>query len=281
MAKDKKEPRSSFESKNEQSSQPKNQQKKKKSGAKNASHPKNTSHPEGGKRSQNNKKTQATKSEKQAPKKAEKQPAATKKAEKTAHAPKSGKNGGRRTSARLPKQESGNKGFTEAVTQIKENLRLPKSADKRGAKGGKRGAARTAPVPTGKLKIIPLGGLNEIGKNMTAIEYENDIIVIDCGLGFPDDDMLGIDLVIPDISYLEANREKIRGIFLTHGHEDHIGAIPYVLRQINPPIYGTKLTLGIIKNKLSEHKLPEEPKLNCVAAGDVIRTGCFTVEFIS
>ena len=279
MAKDKKELRSSFESKNEQSSQPKNQQKKKKSGAKNASHPKNTSHPEGGKRSQNNKKAQSAKSEKQAPKKAEKQPAAPKKAEKQSAA-KPQKNGGRRTSARLPKQESGNKGFTEAVTQIKENLRLPKSADKRGAKGGKRGASRTAPVPTGKLKIIPLGGLNEIGKNMTAIEYENDIIVIDCGLGFPDDDMLGIDLVIPDISYLEANREKIRGIFLTHGHEDHIGAIPYVLRQINPPIYGTKLTLGIIKNKLSEHKLPEEPKLNCVAAGDVIRTGCFTVEFI-
>ena len=135
-------------------------------------------------------------------------------------------------------------------------------------------------LPDGKLRIIPLGGLNEIGKNMTVIEYENDIIIVDCGLGFPDEDMPGIDLVIPDISYLETNREKIRGIFLTHGHEDHIGAIPYVLRQINVPVYGTKLTLGIIKNKLQEHKLSEEPKLQCVKAGDVIRAGSLSVEFI-
>ena len=133
---------------------------------------------------------------------------------------------------------------------------------------------------TGKLRIIPLGGLHEIGKNLTVLEYANDIIIVDCGLGFPDEDMLGVDLVIPDISYLEANREKIRGIVLTHGHEDHIGAIPYVLRQINPPIYGTKLTLGIIQNKLAEHQLPYEPSLQCVAAGDVVRLGAFSVEFI-
>ncbi len=132
----------------------------------------------------------------------------------------------------------------------------------------------------GKLRVIPLGGLNEIGKNLTVLEYADDIIIIDCGLGFPDEDMLGIDLVIPDISYLEANREKIRGIVLTHGHEDHIGAIPYVLRQINPPIYGTRLTLGIIKNKLSEHTLPYEPSLNCVNAGETVRLGVFSVEFI-
>ncbi len=132
----------------------------------------------------------------------------------------------------------------------------------------------------GKLRIIPLGGLNEVGKNITVIEYLNDIIIVDCGLGFPDEDMPGIDLVIPDISYLEANKEKIRGIVLTHGHEDHIGAIPYVLRQINPPIYGTKLTLGIIKNKLSEHVLPVEPQLNCVSAGQTVRLGEFSVEFI-
>ena len=132
----------------------------------------------------------------------------------------------------------------------------------------------------GKLRVIPLGGLNEIGKNLTVLEYADDIIIVDCGMGFPDEDMPGIDIVIPDISYLEANREKIRGIVLTHGHEDHIGAIPYVLRQINPPIYGTKLTLGIIKNKLEEHSLPCEPSLNCVKAGQTVRLGNFAVEFI-
>ena len=132
----------------------------------------------------------------------------------------------------------------------------------------------------GKLRIIPLGGLNEIGKNLTVLEYANDIIIVDCGLGFPDEDMPGSDLVIPDISYLEANKEKIRGLVLTHGHEDHIGAIPYVLRDLNMPIYGTKLTLGIIKNKLAEHILPCEPSLNCVNAGQTVRLGEFAVEFI-
>ena len=131
-----------------------------------------------------------------------------------------------------------------------------------------------------KLRIIPLGGLNEIGKNMTVLEYGNDIIIVDCGLAFPDEDMPGVDLVIPDVSYLEANKEKIRALVLTHGHEDHIGAIPYILRQINPPIYGTKLTLGIVKNKLMEHVLPCEPILNCVSAGDVIKLGECSVEFI-
>lgn len=132
----------------------------------------------------------------------------------------------------------------------------------------------------GSLRVIPLGGLNEIGKNLTVLEYADDIIIVDCGMGFPDEDMPGIDIVIPDISYLEANRDKIRGIVLTHGHEDHIGAIPYVLREINPPIYGTKLTLGIIKNKLEEHVLPVVPELNCVKAGQTVRLGSFAVEFI-
>lgn len=132
----------------------------------------------------------------------------------------------------------------------------------------------------GKIKIIPLGGLNEVGKNLTVIEYENDIIIVDCGLGFPDEEMPGVDLVIPDVSYLEANADKIRGMVLTHGHEDHIGAIPYVLRQINMPIYGTKLTLGIIKNKLEEHVLDVEPNLVCVKAGDVVKLGQMSVEFI-
>lgn len=125
-----------------------------------------------------------------------------------------------------------------------------------------------------------LGGLNEIGKNLAVIEYENDIIMVDCGLGFPDDEMLGVDLVIPDTAYLEKNYEKIRGLFLTHGHEDHIGAIPYVLRKLDIPIYGTRLTLGIIENKLQEHELPFTPELNCVSAGETVTVGNFSVEFI-
>lgn len=134
--------------------------------------------------------------------------------------------------------------------------------------------------PEAKVRIIPLGGLEEVGKNMTVIECGNDIMIIDCGLGFPEDDMPGIDLVIPDVTYLEENRDKIRGIVLTHGHEDHIGAIPYVLRNINPPIYGTKLTLGIVKNKLKEVTLPYTPKLICVNAGDTVKLGTMAVEFI-
>lgn len=133
---------------------------------------------------------------------------------------------------------------------------------------------------TSKLKVIPLGGLGEVGRNMTAVEYEDDIIVIDCGLGFPDDDMLGIDLVIPDTTYLQKNVEKVRGILLTHGHEDHIGAIPYVLRSINVPIYGTPLSLGILNYKLIEHGLEKTTSLRKVRAGDTVRLGVFSAEFI-
>ncbi|MBR7181293.1 MAG: ribonuclease J, partial [Clostridia bacterium] len=132
----------------------------------------------------------------------------------------------------------------------------------------------------GKIRIIPLGGLHEIGKNLTVIEYENDMIVVDCGLGFPDEDMLGVDLVIPDVTYLEQNSDRLRGIFLTHGHEDHIGALPYVLRSVQPPVYATKLTMGILKNKLEEHSLPFEPKMHVVSAGDTVRAGAISVEFI-
>ncbi len=132
----------------------------------------------------------------------------------------------------------------------------------------------------GKIRIIPLGGLHEIGKNITVIEYENDMIAVDCGLAFPDEDMLGVDLVIPDITYLEQNQDRLRGIFLTHGHEDHIGAIPYALRTVNPPVYGTKLTLGILKNKLEEHSLPWDPDLRTVSAGTTVRAGALNVEFI-
>lgn len=133
----------------------------------------------------------------------------------------------------------------------------------------------------GKLKIVMLGGLYEIGKNIAVIEYENEILVVDCGLGFPDDDMLGIDLVIPDVSYLVENKEKIKGIILTHGHEDHIGALPYVLQQISPPVYGTPLTIGILEGKLEEHTYKIEPELNVVRAGQKIKLGCFEVEFIN
>ncbi|MEE1357623.1 MAG: ribonuclease J [Clostridia bacterium] len=131
-----------------------------------------------------------------------------------------------------------------------------------------------------RLKVMMLGGLNEIGKNMAVLEYGNDIIIIDCGLAFPDDDMLGIDLVIPDFTYIEKNADKVRGVFLTHGHEDHIGGIPYLLRYVNPPIYGTRLTLGIIEKKLTEHSLPNKPSLNCVEAGQSVKAGVFGVEFI-
>ncbi|MCD5410813.1 MAG: ribonuclease J [Clostridiales bacterium] len=130
-----------------------------------------------------------------------------------------------------------------------------------------------------KLKIIPLGGLDEIGKNITVIEYRDEIIVIDCGLSFPDEEMLGIDIVIPDVTYLEKNVDKIKGILLTHGHEDHIGALPYVLKKTNVPVYGTNLTLGLVENKLKEHKL-SNVTLNKVKAGQEINVGLFKVEFI-
>ena len=131
-----------------------------------------------------------------------------------------------------------------------------------------------------KLKIISLGGLNEIGKNLTVYEYGNDIIVVDCGMGFPDDDMYGIDVVIPDVSYLIKNQSKIRGIFITHGHEDHIGAIPYVLRSVNAPIYATRMSAGLIQLKLEEHRLVSKTKMITCEAGDVIQAGKFSVEFI-
>ena len=132
-----------------------------------------------------------------------------------------------------------------------------------------------------KLKIIPLGGLHEIGKNITVFEYENEMIAVDCGISFPEDDMLGVDLVIPDITYIVNNKEKFKGLFITHGHEDHIGAIPYFLKQLNTPIYGTKLTLGLIKNKLEEHGLVSSTELNEVKQGQTVKLGSFKVEFIA
>ena len=131
-----------------------------------------------------------------------------------------------------------------------------------------------------KLKIMSLGGLGEIGKNMTVFEYGKDMIIIDCGLGFPEDDMYGIDLVIPDASYVVKNQNKLRGVFLTHGHEDHIGALPYLLREFHATVHGTALTLGLVRRKLEEHGLDKTTKLVTHRSGDVIRAGCFSVEFI-
>ncbi len=173
-------------------------------------------------------------------------------------APTEGKSGGKQN----PKKHSG------------ENNTRPKSGYRKASNVKKE--AKTAPV-----RMIPLGGLGEIGKNMTVLETDEDIIVIDCGMGFPDDGMLGIDLVIPDTQYLEENAHKIRGIFLTHGHEDHIGAIPYVLRKLNVPLYGTRLTLGIVSNKLEEFGLDRQADLITCRPGETVHAGAFDVELIS
>ena len=134
--------------------------------------------------------------------------------------------------------------------------------------------------PASKVRVMMLGGLNEIGKNLAVIEYENDMIIIDCGLAFPDEDMLGVDLVIPDYTYLEKNADRIRGILLTHGHEDHIGGLPYLLKTLDVPVFGTRLTLGILENKLAEHRLLGERELVTVEAGTMLRLGVFKCEFI-
>ena len=130
-----------------------------------------------------------------------------------------------------------------------------------------------------QVKIIPLGGLGEIGKNMTVIEYGGDIIVVDCGLSFPDEEMLGIDLVIPDMTYVERNLDKLRGIFITHGHEDHIGALPYALKRFKAPVFATRLTLALIQHKLDEHGI-SNVDMRCISAGDTVKQGCFSIEFI-
>lgn len=131
-----------------------------------------------------------------------------------------------------------------------------------------------------KLSIIPLGGLNEIGKNLTVFSYGNDMILVDCGMAFPDEEMFGIDIVIPDFSFIIKNRDKIRGVVLTHGHEDHIGGLPYLLKEINVPIFGTNLTIGLVQNKLKEHNLLSSTRLNRVMPGDTANMGCFKIEFI-
>ena len=212
----------------------------------------------------------APKAETAAPKKETKDAEAPKKETKPAEAPKKTSSKGRRGAPSIVSAE--NSVVVAADTVVADP---PKT-------GRKTPASPLKKIPGAKLRVIPLGGLNEVGKNMTVVEYGEDIIIIDCGIGFPDEDeMPGVDLVIPDVAYLEQNRDRIRGMVITHGHEDHIGAIPYILQKLDMPIYATRLALGIIENKLQEHTLPWKPDLRCVKAGDTVRLGAsFTVEFI-
>lgn len=188
-----------------------------------------------------------------------------------------------------PVKKVENKGAVTGEKKPVSSEKKPTAGEKKPTAGEKKPVNRRPrkPAPEKKvveekgaqgasLKIIPLGGLDEIGKNMTVYEYENDIFIVDCGMAFPEEELLGIDVVIPDITYLKRNASKVRGIFLTHGHEDHIGAIPYVLKELNVPIFGTKLTLGLVANKLKEHRM--NPKMVTIVPGERIKVGAFEIE---
>jgi len=163
----------------------------------------------------------------------------------------------------------------------KESAKNVSAEEKKGWSWNRKKRGRpTAASKNPPLRIIPLGGLGEIGKNITAYEYENEIIIVDCGMAFPDEEMLGIDLVIPDFTYLEENKDKIKGLFITHGHEDHIGAVPYLLQKLNIPVYATRFSMALIENKLAEKNLLANAKLNVVKPGDIVAAGIMSVEFI-
>ena len=217
---------------------------------------------------------------------------ARKKAEENTAVPtKSRTKGARKTNAETSvktdeKSSADTRRKTSAGKKTPSKAKETKAASANNSKRGRNGKEKDAMSSkrTRKdqiLKIIPLGGLGEIGKNLTVYEYKNDIIIVDCGLSFPSDEMLGIDIVIPDFTYLENNADKIRGMIITHGHEDHIGAIPYLLKKLNIPIFATPLTLGLIKCKLTEHKLLSDAKLNPIHAGERITLGAFAVEAIN
>lgn len=218
--------------------------------------------------------------------------------------PKKGQKNTRRYT-RKPKQNKGTDALSQAVQSAIEFVKEPlsprgkkaqaeekkpqkknnqKQAEKleRKNEGGAQQTQRRRRSSGKKqtVRIVPLGGLNEIGKNMTVYECGNDMFIVDCGLAFPDETMLGVDIVIPDFTYVVENRDRIRGVFITHGHEDHIGGIPYLMKEINAPIYATKLTVGLIKNKLKEHGLVNQVRMVEVKPGDVIKAGCMSVEFI-
>lgn len=202
--------------------------------------------------------------------------------EKTEKAGKNSKNNGRKNTRsgnnKAVKNEKLELG--ETVQNVQKAVQNLFGADNKG-KNKKQSNRRGKKTTKNPVRIIPLGGLNEIGKNMTCYECGNDMFIVDCGLAFPDENMLGVDIVIPDFSYVtKNNRDKIRGIFITHGHEDHIGALPYLLKEIDAPVYGTRLTIALIKNKLKEHGLQDSVRLVEVKARDTIKVGCMSVEFI-
>ena len=205
-------------------------------------------------------------------------PRRTPRAPKTVNAEE--KEGTESTEAAEPKTEERRKAAPARRQQgARKSLPVVKEAGERKAPVRKP-SRNTQKEAKSKLKIIPLGGLEQIGMNITAFEYEDSIIVVDCGLAFPGDDMLGIDLVIPDVSYLKQNIDKVKGFVITHGHEDHIGALPYILQQVNVPVYGTKLTIALIEHKLKEHNLLKNTKRKVMKHGQSVNLGCFRVEFI-
>ncbi len=198
-------------------------------------------------------------------------------AEKKSAKETNGKDSAKETKTRTAKTKADSRAKAEPKAKKEPTAKM---TAKPAAKPKQRTKSRAKAKPKMNLKVIALGGLDEIGKNMTVLEYGDDIIIIDCGLAFPEDDMLGIDLVIPDVTYLTKNIDKIKGIVLTHGHEDHIGALPYILKQINVPVFGTLLTLGLLENKLREHKMLDSTTRHTVVPGEKVKLGQMVVEFI-